>query len=128
MDEKDGVTALLNNLRSRQIRLAIDDFGTGYSSLAYLKRFPLDVLKIDKSFVDDISQDQDDRQIIKAIIEMGHTLGIKVLAEGVESAEQLAFLQAQGCDMYQGYYRSPALPAEEFECLLTAARLDDGLF
>lgn len=129
MEEKDGVAALLNSLRARQIRLAIDDFGTGYSSLAYLKRFPLDVLKIDKSFIDDISHDQDDRQIIRAIIEMGHTLGIKVLAEGVESAEQLAFLQEQGCDLYQGYYRSPPLPAEEFERFLgNAAGQAGGLF
>lgn len=118
MEEKDDVAALLNALRSRRIRLAIDDFGTGYSSLAYLKRFPLDVLKIDKSFIDDISYDQDDRQIIKAIIEMGHTLGIKVLAEGVESAEQLVFLRAQGCDLYQGYFRSKPVPATEFELLL----------
>lgn len=118
MEQKESAEALLNDLRSRQIRLAIDDFGTGYSSLAYLKRFPFDVLKIDKSFVDDIQYDQDDRKIIKAIIEMGHTLGIKILAEGVESSEQIAFLQAQGCDYYQGYFRSKPLPAEDFERLV----------
>lgn len=118
MEQKEVAAELFNDLRSRQIRLAIDDFGTGYSSLAYLKRFPFDVLKIDKSFVDDIPHDQDDRKIIKAIIEMGHTLGIKVLAEGVESSEQIAFLQAQSCDLYQGYFRSQPLPAEDFERLL----------
>lgn len=118
MEERNEVASLLEALRSRQIRLTIDDFGTGYSSLAYLKRFPLDVLKIDKSFVDDICRDQDDRKIIKAIIEMGHTLGIKVLAEGVESAEQLMFLQMHGCDLYQGYFRSKPLPADAFERLM----------
>jgi len=120
MDERDDVNSLLTRLRERKIRLAIDDFGTGYSSLAYLKRFPLDVLKIDKSFIADISHDRDDREITLAIISMGHSLGFKVLAEGVESAEQLAFLQANGCDMYQGYFRSKPVPAEEFVKLLQA--------
>ena len=118
MDVKSGITTQLEEFRSRQIMLAIDDFGIGYSSLSYLKTFPLDVLKIDKSFVDDISHDQGDRMIIKAIIEMGHTLGIKVLAEGVESEEQLTFLQDKGCDLYQGYLYSKPLPADEFELLL----------
>ena len=122
MEKTTEVIELLNTLRSREIRLAIDDFGTGYSSLAYLKRFPLDVLKIDKSFIDDISHDLDDRKIIKAIIEMGHTLGIKVLAEGVETAEQLDYLRAQGCDMYQGYFRSRPLPADDFAVFLKDAQ------
>lgn len=118
MEQKEEMARLLNDLRAREIRLAIDDFGTGYSSLAYLKRFPLDVLKIDKSFVDDIAVGQDGRKIIKAIIEMGHALGIKVLAEGVESVEQLEFLQAQGSDLYQGYLRSQPLPAAALEKIL----------
>ncbi|MDP5238327.1 EAL domain-containing protein [Uliginosibacterium sp. 31-16] len=118
MDESHDAGALLEWLQKRQIRLAIDDFGTGYSSLAYLKRFPLDVLKIDKCFIDDICHDRDDREITLAIIGMAHALGFKVLAEGVESAEQLAFLQAHGCDMYQGYFRSKPVPAEEFVKLL----------
>jgi EAL domain-containing protein (putative c-di-GMP-specific phosphodiesterase class I) len=105
-------------LRALDIRLAIDDFGTGYSSLAYLKRFPLDILKIDKSFVDDIPFHQDDMEIAATIIAMGHSLGFKVLAEGVETAEQLDFLQAKGCDLYQGYFTSPPVPAEEFETML----------
>jgi EAL domain-containing protein (putative c-di-GMP-specific phosphodiesterase class I) len=96
------------------VRLALDDFGTGYSSLAYLKRFPLDVLKIDKSFVDDIPDSQDDKEIAATIIAMAHTLRFKVLAEGVETKAQLAFLQEQGCDAYQGYWKSPPLPADEF--------------
>lgn len=108
----------LHRLRAQGIRLAIDDFGTGYSSLAYLKRFPLDVLKIDRSFVRDIPIDSDDMEIAITIIAIGHNLGFKVLAEGVENTEQLEFLTAQGCDLYQGFLKSQALPAEEFEKLL----------
>ncbi|MFA6052124.1 MAG: EAL domain-containing protein, partial [Methylobacter sp.] len=110
--------AILNSLRAQGVRLAIDDFGTGYSSLAYLKRFPLDVLKIDKSFIDDIPHKQDDMEIAATIVAMGHTLGFKVLAEGVETVEQLDFLQQQGCDLYQGYLNSHPLPAEDFVALL----------
>ena len=111
--EKEAVETL-NSLRDLGVRLALDDFGTGYSSLAYLKRFPLDVLKIDKSFVDDIPDSQDDKEIAATIIAMAHTLRFKVLAEGVETKAQLAFLQEQGCDAYQGYWKSPPLPADEF--------------
>jgi diguanylate cyclase (GGDEF)-like protein/PAS domain S-box-containing protein len=118
MDQQEEAVKMMHLLRAQDIRLAIDDFGTGYSSLAYLKRFPLDILKIDKSFVDDIPFHQDDMEIAATIIAMGHTLGFKVLAEGVETAEQLAFLQAKGCDMYQGYLASPPVPAGEFERLL----------
>jgi diguanylate cyclase (GGDEF)-like protein len=118
MEEQDNTIALLNNLRLQGIRLAIDDFGIGYSSLAYLKRFPIDVLKIDKSFIDDIPFDQNDTEIAATIIAMGHILGFKVLAEGVETDEQLAFLQAKGCDIYQGYLKSKPLPAEQFAQLL----------
>jgi diguanylate cyclase (GGDEF)-like protein/PAS domain S-box-containing protein len=118
MDQEEAAVKMLHLLRAQDIRLAIDDFGTGYSSLSYLKRFPLDILKIDKSFVDDIPFHQDDMEIAATIIAMGHILGFKVLAEGVETAEQLAFLQAKGCDMYQGYLTSPPVPAEEFEKLL----------
>ncbi|MEQ1636783.1 MAG: EAL domain-containing protein [Methylococcales bacterium] len=109
---------LLNNLRTQGVRLAIDDFGTGYSSLAYLKRFPLNVLKIDKSFIDDIPNHKDDMEIAAAIVAMGHTLGFKVLAEGVETQEQLNFLKAQGCDLYQGYLCSRPLPANDFAAFL----------
>ncbi|MDQ5911160.1 MAG: hypothetical protein QG599_3257 [Pseudomonadota bacterium] len=117
--EMEAIT-LLQQLRGLGLRLAMDDFGTGYSSLAYLKRFPLDVLKIDKSFIDDLPQ-QDALEIAAAIIAMGHTLGLKVLAEGVETAEQLAFLQARGCDQYQGYLTSRPVPAEAFRALLKDA-------
>lgn len=118
MEQQDTVIENLNQLRTLGILLAIDDFGTGYSSLAYLKRFPLDTLKIDKSFIEDIPQDQDSVEIATTIIAMGNTLGFKVLAEGVENKKQLDFLQKIGCDSFQGYYKSKALPAEEFSELL----------
>ena len=118
MERPTEVIERLNKLRAQGIRLAIDDFGTGYSSLAHLKRFPLDVLKIDKSFIDDIPHQQDDMEIAAAIISMGHILGFKVLAEGVETQGQLDFLEAKGCDSYQGYIKSPPLPAEDFAVLL----------
>jgi len=118
MDRDDNVVDMLNRLRVIGIRLAIDDFGTGYSSLAYLKSFPLDVLKIDKRFVDDIPHHQDDMEIAATIVAMGHTLGFKVLAEGVERAEQLEFLQRQGCDLYQGFLTSRPLPSDDFTNLL----------
>ena len=122
MNDKDQQP--LNALRKYGIRLAIDDFGTGYSSLAYLKRFPLDVLKIDKSFVEDIPHQKDDMEIAAAIVAMAHTLRLKVLAEGVETEEQLAFLKEQGCDCYQGYLVSPPVPADQFEQLLRAQMED----
>jgi diguanylate cyclase (GGDEF)-like protein/PAS domain S-box-containing protein len=118
MERAHDAVQLLTRLRTLGVRLAIDDFGTGYSSLAHLKRFPLDVLKIDKSFIDDIPQHRDDMEITAAIVAMGHNMGFEILAEGVETTEQLAFLQAKGCDMYQGYLTSPAVPAAEFEQLL----------
>jgi diguanylate cyclase (GGDEF)-like protein/PAS domain S-box-containing protein len=119
MARESEAAAILDRLRQQGVRLAIDDFGTGYSSLAYLKHFPIDVLKIDKCFIDDIPHKEDDKAITAAIVAMAHTLGFDVTAEGVETAEQLAFLRAQGCDRYQGYLVSPAVPAEEFAALLT---------
>jgi len=118
MEREGEAEMILQRLREQQVRLAIDDFGTGYSSLAYLKRFPINVLKIDKRFIDDIPHEQDDMAIAAAIIAMAHTLGFEVLAEGVETAQQLAFLKSQGCDRYQGFLTSPAVPAAEFESLL----------
>jgi diguanylate cyclase (GGDEF)-like protein/PAS domain S-box-containing protein len=124
MGNQDQSTAILNSLRAQGVRLAIDDFGTGYSSLAYLKHFPLDILKIDKSFIDDIPFHQDDMEIAATIIAMGHILGFKVLAEGVETTEQLAFLQEKGCDSYQGYIKSKPVPAHEFAELLHKQQRD----
>ncbi|MDD5755016.1 MAG: EAL domain-containing protein [Methylococcales bacterium] len=120
MENQEKVVGILNTLRTQGVRLAIDDFGTGYSSLAYLKCFPLHVLKIDKSFIDDIPQLKDDMEITATIIAMGKILGFKVLAEGVETLEQLAFLEEKGCDIYQGYIKSKPLPADDFLALLLA--------
>ena len=114
MENQENATDILNGLRNLGIRLAIDDFGTGYSSLAYLKHFPLDLLKIDKSFIDDIPHLQDDMEIAATIIAMGHILGFKVLAEGVETHEQLIFLREKDCDLYQGYIKSKPVSAEAF--------------
>ncbi|HEX5793849.1 MAG TPA: EAL domain-containing protein [Rheinheimera sp.] len=118
MTDESRVIATMHQIKALGVRLAIDDFGTGYSSLAYLKRLPLDVLKIDRRFIEHIPQANDDQQIVSAIIALAHTMNFKVLAEGVETAEQLAFLRQQGCDYYQGYYFSKALPPEAFLTLL----------
>lgn len=107
--------ARLSALKALGIALSIDDFGTGYSSLAYLKRFPIDVLKIDQSFVRDIPQDRNDMEIAATIIAMAHTLKLRVVAEGVETPEQLAFLKERECDAWQGYLCSKPVPADVFE-------------
>jgi len=124
MEYIDKATATFNSLRNLGVRLSIDDFGTGYSSLSYLKHFPLNVLKIDKSFIDDIPFHQDDMEIAATIIAMGRILGFKVLAEGVERVEQLDFLQEKGCDSYQGYIKSKPVPAHEFAKLLRNQQRD----
>ncbi|MCX8049754.1 MAG: EAL domain-containing protein [Methylohalobius sp.] len=114
MEQGQQANEALAALRQLGVSLALDDFGTGYSSLAQLKRLPLDLIKIDKCFVDDLPQLREDCEIASAIIAMGHALGIKVLAEGVETQSQFRFLADQGCDFYQGYLFSQPLPAEEF--------------
>ncbi|MDX1537219.1 EAL domain-containing protein [Arsukibacterium sp.] len=125
MGDEDVVIRTIMALRALGIKLAIDDFGTGYSSLAYLKRLPLDVLKIDRRFIENLPQAEDDQSIAKAIIDLAHNLRFKVLAEGVETAEQLAFLRQQNCDYYQGYYFSKPVPAAEFAALLQQQRAAD---
>ncbi|MGE5701451.1 MAG: EAL domain-containing protein [Clostridia bacterium] len=110
----ESATNVLYELKELGVNIAIDDFGMGYSSLNYLKRLPTDCLKIDQSFVHDITQDSNDRDIVSTIIAMGHTLKKKVIAEGVETKEQLQFLQEQRCDEIQGYYFSKPVTAEEF--------------
>lgn len=109
---------LLNEMHHMGVRFSIDDFGTGYSSLSYLKRLPIDILKIDQAFVQDVTQNADDAAIVSAIITMAHSLGIKTIAEGVETREQLEFLQIQGCDFAQGYYLSPPQSGDEINSLL----------
>jgi diguanylate cyclase (GGDEF)-like protein/PAS domain S-box-containing protein len=126
MEREAEALETLRRLRALGIGLAIDDFGTGYSSLAYLKRFPLDVLKIDRGFIADIPNQADDMEIASAIIAMGHSLGILVLAEGVETPEQLAFLSDRGCNLYQGYLRSRPVPPEDFAKLLAQPRTPDA--
>jgi diguanylate cyclase (GGDEF)-like protein/PAS domain S-box-containing protein len=118
MGNQKNALAILNSLHAQGIRLAIDNFGSGYSSLAYLKDFPLDALKIDKSFVNDILLHQENIDIAAIIVAMGHTLGFKVMAEGVELQEQLAFLRKNGCDSYQGFINSPPIPGKAFAGLL----------
>ena len=113
MNNTTEIINILNSFREMGIKISIDDFGTGYSSLSYLKRFPLDHLKVDRSFVMDIGQDSDDEAITSAIIAMAHSLNLGVIAEGVENEQQLEFLQRQGCNEYQGYFFSPPVPAEE---------------
>ena len=120
MNREAEVVETLKTIRAKGITLAIDDFGTGYSSLSYLKSFPLDVLKIDRSFIADLEKDEDDRAITATIIKIAHTLGMNVVAEGVETEEQLNFLRTQQCDMYQGFLTSHALDADAFSRLLQA--------
>jgi diguanylate cyclase (GGDEF)-like protein/PAS domain S-box-containing protein len=118
MKDPEKAIDKLRELRQMGIRIAIDDFGTGYSSLSYLKRFPLDTLKIDQSFVRDVCSDPDDEAIVRAIVTLGHALDLTVLAEGVETNEQLEYLSSIGCDVVQGYLFSRPLSTEDFHELL----------
>jgi diguanylate cyclase (GGDEF)-like protein len=123
MHDAERVTAALSELKRMGLELAIDDFGTGYSSLSYLKRFPIDRLKIDKSFVRDIPSDGEDAAIISAIIGLTRNLGLRTIAEGVETNEQLEFLREQGCDEVQGYLLSRPLPPEACAQLLREGKV-----
>ena len=118
MDNPLSAVKVMDELHQRRIRMAIDDFGTGYSSLSYLKRFHVYRLKIARSFVRDIAKDPEDMAIVKAIINMAKGLGMKTLAEGVETKEQLEFLRQNDCDEIQGFYCSMPLPAEQFEAVV----------
>jgi len=115
IDHADEGLERLRGLRLLGVELAVDDFGTGYSSLSYLKHLPVQCLKIDQSFVADVPGDPDDETIVAAILSIAERLGLEVIAEGVESAEQLAFLAGLGCPAYQGDFLSPPLTAEQFE-------------
>jgi EAL domain-containing protein (putative c-di-GMP-specific phosphodiesterase class I) len=115
MDNPEAAVKMMDKLDSLGIRMSIDDFGTGYSSLSYLKRFKVYKLKIDRSFVCDITEDAEDKAIVAAIFNMASSLGVRTIAEGVETAGQLAFLRLQGCNEVQGYYFSRPVPADKFE-------------
>jgi EAL domain-containing protein (putative c-di-GMP-specific phosphodiesterase class I) len=109
---------LLRQIRDLGVSLSIDDFGTGYSSLAYLKRLPLNTLKIDRSFIQDIPKSTQDMEIVQAIIAMAHTLHLDVVTEGVETFEQYQFLECYGCDFVQGYLLSRPVPLDELRPVL----------
>ena len=123
MEQPEATAETLHKLSRMGVHLSIDDFGTGYSSLSYLKRFPIDALKIDKSFVRDITTDPDDAAIARAVIALAHSLKLVVIAEGVETAEQLDFLRAQECDQMQGYYLSRPLSVEKLEQFMRESKL-----
>jgi EAL domain-containing protein (putative c-di-GMP-specific phosphodiesterase class I) len=118
MENTPSGVAILKQLKELGIKLAIDDFGTGYSSLSYLKRLPVDLLKIDGSFVDGLGRDPEDRSIVSAVIDLAHTLGLQVVAEGVEIADQLAHLRETGYELAQENYFSKPLPGEAAGTLL----------
>jgi EAL domain-containing protein (putative c-di-GMP-specific phosphodiesterase class I) len=112
MKNPEAAAALLRQIRAMGVGLAIDDFGTGYSSLSYLKRFPLTTVKIDRSFVKDLSLDRDAEALTDGIVTLAHGLRMRVVAEGVETPEQVAYLQANGCDEIQGYWLCKPVPAQ----------------
>jgi EAL domain-containing protein (putative c-di-GMP-specific phosphodiesterase class I) len=118
MKHAESAASVLQTLRGRGVQVAIDDFGTGYSSLSYLRKFPIDALKIDQSFVRQISATREDAAIVAAVISMGRSLRLRVVAEGVETQEELAFLQDHQCDEAQGYYFSRPVDAQQFSKLL----------
>jgi EAL domain-containing protein (putative c-di-GMP-specific phosphodiesterase class I) len=113
----------LGQLKAIGLRLAIDDFGTGYSSLSYLTRFPIDTLKLDHSFLNDIIVDSDRAIIVDAVVSLGRSLKKRVIAEGVETPEQLRFIQELGCDEGQGYYFSPPVIAQQFAKIIETSLL-----
>ncbi len=115
MNDPQKAINMMNKLHSRGVRMSIDDFGTGYSSFSYLKKFKIYKLKIDKSFVQDINTDDEDKVIVKTIISISKSLGFKTIAEGVETIGQLTYLKEQNCDEIQGYYYSKPLPILDFE-------------
>ncbi len=117
-NSKNSILSVLKELKAMGVQIAIDDFGTGYSSLSYLKRFPVNTLKIDRSFIQDIGKNEDDAAITSAIIAMAHSLRLSVVAEGVENLVQLVFLQAQQCEIIQGYFFSPPISVEDMTNML----------
>jgi diguanylate cyclase (GGDEF)-like protein len=126
MQDAESSVQIMRRLSDLGLRISVDDFGTGYSSLSYLRRLPLDKLKIDRSFIREIVTSRDDAEIVRAIVTLAHSLHLKVIAEGVETAEQLTFLRSLGCDQYQGFHCSPPLPPAEFIALLPHRPIDES--
>jgi diguanylate cyclase len=126
MQDAESSVQILRRLSDLGLRISVDDFGTGYSSLSYLRRLPLDKLKIDRSFIREIVTSRDDAEIVRAIVSLAHSLHLKVIAEGVENAEQLTFLRSLGCDQYQGFLCSPPLPPAQFIALLPHRPIDES--
>jgi diguanylate cyclase len=121
MSDAEESVAILEAISRMGVLVSVDDFGTGYSSMSYLRRFPVDKLKIDRSFINDVTKRPEDASIVRAMISLAHSLNLKVVAEGVETPEQLAFLKNLGCDQYQGFHFSAALRPAEFVTLLQTA-------
>jgi EAL domain-containing protein (putative c-di-GMP-specific phosphodiesterase class I) len=121
-DPEESVT-ILEQLSRMGVVVSVDDFGTGYSSMSYLRRFPIDKLKIDRGFIAELISRADDASIVRAIVSLAHSLHLKVVAEGVETEEQLSLLKSLGCDQYQGFCFSPAVPAPQFATLLRESQL-----
>ncbi len=124
MDNTEAVLNFLQRLRRCGAKIALDDFGTGYSSLSYLRQYHFDVLKIDKSFVDDLEHSNTDLGLVASIVSMGRILGVDIVAEGVESKSQLEYLKQIGCDLIQGYYFARPMPVREFEDFLRNNQMD----
>ncbi|HKJ70830.1 MAG TPA: EAL domain-containing protein, partial [Gammaproteobacteria bacterium] len=120
MADPERARRVLAELRELGVRIAIDDYGTGYSSLSYLRGLPVDVLKIDKSFVMDLAANPDNQAIVRSTVELGHDLGLEVVAEGVEDADSLELLRRWGCDRAQGFFLGRPLAAEPFRALLAS--------
>jgi diguanylate cyclase (GGDEF)-like protein len=127
MSDPEKSIAILEQLSAMGVLVSVDDFGTGYSSMSYLRRFPIDKLKIDRVFIDEIVSRPEDASIVRAIVSLAHSLRLKVVAEGVETPAQLDFLKMAGCDEYQGYHFSRPLPAADFEYLIRESHADDVL-
>jgi diguanylate cyclase (GGDEF)-like protein len=127
MSDPEKSIAILEQLSSMGVLISVDDFGTGYSSMSYLRRLPIDKLKIDRVFIDEIVSRPEDASIVRAIVSLAHSLHLKVVAEGVETPAQLYFLKTAGCDEYQGYHFSRPLPAAEFEQLMRESHAEDAL-
>ena len=125
MSNPEDSIEVLEELSRMGVLVSVDDFGTGYSSMSYLRRFPIDKLKIDRTFVAEMDTRSDDASIVQAIVSLAHGLKLKVVAEGVETEAQLDALKALGCDQYQGFHFSPAQPPAEFERLIRAKLQDD---